>query len=449
MYHRFIRSIVIRAFAAVALLLITSLATKANAQTPADKILPANSRFFVPQPASGSIQQAVGLFEKFQLKNALLIAAMEATPQAVWLTGNTPAQTASTVTNTLREANFQRAIPLFVLYNIPGRDCGSYSAGGAENTTDYEAWIDAIADAIGNQKVVITLEPDAIADLPSDCGYDPTQVNIPEAVANRYAQINYAITRLEQQPRTSVYIDAGNSHWQAVPVIAQRLITAGVQQAQGFFSNVSNFNLSTYESTFDTWVSACIAFGMNPADGGWRLGNYSYCASQYYSPLGTVNPDDITTWVYTDEWYQQNLGSAIPTTHFVVDTSRNGQGPFNAASYANPPYNQPASVITTLNNGSWCNPPARGLGAPPTANTGISLLDAYLWVKTPGQSDGTCDSAGGARAWDYNVYDPVGWPTAAQQATFDPLWGLYDPAAGTWFPQQALDLALRANPPLH
>jgi endoglucanase len=450
MHHRLIRSILIRAVAAATLLSTTSLATKANAQSPTDKTLPTNTRFFVPQPASGSIQQAVGLLEKFQLKNALLIAAMEATPQAVWLTGNTPAQTASTVATTLREANFQRAIPIFVLYNIPGRDCGSYSAGGAENTADYEAWIDAIAGAIGNQKVVIMLEPDAIADLPSDCGYDPTQVNVPEAVANRYAQINYAITRLEQQPRTSVYIDAGNSHWQAVGVITQRLITAGVQQAQGFFSNVSNYNLSTYESKFDTWVSACIAFGMNPADGGWRLGNYSYCASQYYSPLGTVNPDDITTWIYTDEWFQQNMGTAVPSTHFVIDTSRNGQGPFNAASYGNPPYNQPASVIATLNNGGWCNPPARGLGVSPTVSTGIALLDAYLWVKTPGQSDGTCDSAGGVRAWDYSVYEPAGWPTtAAQQATFDPLWGLYDPIAGAWFPQQALDLAQRANPPLH
>ena len=193
-----------------------------------------------------------------------------------------------------------------------------------------------------------------------------------------------------------------------------------------------------------------MAFGMNPADGGWRLGNYSYCASQYYSPLGIVNPDDITTWIYTDEWFQQNMGSAVPITHFVIDTSRNGQGPFHAASYANPPYNQPTSVITTLNNGGWCNPPARGLGAPPTANTGVTLLDAYLWVKTPGQSDGTCDSAGGARAWDYSTYEPTGWPTtAAQQATFDPLWELYDPIAGAWFPQQALDLAQRANPPLH
>ena len=37
---------------------------------------------------------------------------------------------------------------------------------------------------------------------------------------------------------------------------------------------------------------------------------------------------------------------------------------------------------------------------------------------------------------------------ATSQALFDPLWGLVDPAAGAWFPQQALDLAKRANPAL-
>src|SRR5580693_5980546 len=102
MHHRFIRSIAIRALVAATLLSSTFLAIKANAQTP-DRTLLTYARFFIPQPASGSIQQAIGLLEKFQLKNALLIAAMEATPQAVWLTGNTPAQTASTVATTLRE----------------------------------------------------------------------------------------------------------------------------------------------------------------------------------------------------------------------------------------------------------------------------------------------------------------------------------------------------------
>jgi len=443
--HNIVRRRSLRRFAAEAALLLIPFAA-AHGQT---KTLPANSRFYIPAPPDGSVQQVQSLLKQGQWKSALLVTAMETVPQAVWLTSGTPSQVSATVTSTLQGANRQRAIPIFVLYNIPGRDCGSYSAGGAENTADYEAWIDAIASAIASQKAVIILEPDALADLPSDCGYNPTLVNIPQATADRFTQINYAVTKLEAGSQTSVYLDAGNSHWQAVPTIAARLAQAGVQQAQGFFTNVSNFNLNNYESKFDTWVSECMAFANDPEQGGWRLGNYSYCASQYYSPLGTVDPNNISTWVYTDEWYQQNMGTAVPTTHFLIDTSRNGQGTLNASIYANPPYNQPTSVVQTLTNGSWCNPPARGLGTHPTASTGVSLLDAYLWVKTPGQSDGTCDAAGGARAWDYTIYSQPGWPTdAAGQAVFDPLWGLDDPAAGGWFPQQALDLAKRANPPL-
>jgi endoglucanase len=435
-----------RRFAIGAVLLLISIAG-AHGQS---KTLPAHTRFFIPAPPNGAVQQVESLLRQpGQLKNALLIAATESVPQAVWLTGGASSQVSATVTTTLREATLERALPVFVLYNIPGRDCGSYSAGGAENTAAYEAWINAIAAAIGSQKALIILEPDSLADLPSDCGYNPAQVDVPQATTDRFTQINYAVTTLEAGSQTLVYLDAGNSHWQAVPNIATRLVQAGVQQAQGFFTNVSNFNLNNYESKYDTWVSECIAFGNNPEQGGWRLGNYAWCASQYYSPDGPVNPDDITTWVYTDEWYEQNMGTAVPTTHFVIDTSRNGQGPLNASIYANAPYLQPASVVQTLANGSWCNPPRRGLGTHPTANTGVPLLDAYLWVKTPGESDGTCDAAGGARAWDYANYTQPGWPTdAADQALFDPLWRLYDPIAGAWFPQQALNLAQLANPPL-
>ena len=126
---------------------------------------------------------------------------------------------------------------------------------------------------------------------------------------------------------------------------------------------------------------------------------------------------------------------------------RNGDGPNNMQAFAAAPYNQPASVISTLASGNWCNPPGAGLGLRPTANTGVPLLDAYLWVKIPGESDGQCDAAGGVRAWDYTAYTQPGWPTtAAQQALFDPLWGLNDPSAGSWFSQQALQLAQDANP---
>jgi endoglucanase len=179
------------------------------------------------------------------------------------------------------------------------------------------------------------------------------------------------------------------------------------------------------------------------------MGHYDWCASQYYSPFGPVNPNDISTWIYTDQWFDANLGTAVPTTHFLIDTSRNGQGPLDAGSYAAAPYNQPPGVIGTLNAGSWCNPPARGLGLKATANTGVPLLDAYLWIKVPGESDGSCNAQGGVRAWDYTAYTQPGWPTdSTSQTLFDPLWGLVDPAAGAWFPQQALDLAKRAKPAL-
>ncbi|MFE2533908.1 glycoside hydrolase family 6 protein [Streptomyces sp. NPDC059371] len=52
----------------------------------------------------------------------------------------------------------------------------------------------------------------------------------------------------------------------------------------------------------------------------------------------------------------------------VVDTSRNGNG--------------------AAPGGEWCDPPGRRIGPAPTLNTGESGIDAYLWVKPPGESDG-------------------------------------------------------------
>ena len=60
---------------------------------------------------------------------------------------------------------------------------------------------------------------------------------------------------------------------------------------------------------------------------------------------------------------------------------------------------------------------------------GNALLAAYLWVKTPGQSDGAC-----------NRWNPAGG--------IDPVRNMMDPAAGAWFPQLALELARNANPAL-
>ena len=106
--------------------------------------------------------------------------------------------------------------------------------------------------------------------------------------------------------------------------------------------------------------------------------------------------------------------SAMP--HFVVDTSRNGRGPWTP----------PAGVYPDPQD--WCNPPDRGLGLRPTTATGSPLADAFLWIKTPGESDGSC--------------------TRGLSSGIDPEWQQVDPPAGAWFPKQALELAQLAQPPL-
>ncbi len=91
--------------------------------------------------------------------------------------------------------------------------------------------------------------------------------------------------------------------------------------------------------------------------------------------------------------YGQRLSRVLHGAHFVIDTGRNGNGPDS----------NPADAP------NWCNPPGRALGHAPTTHTGQPHVDAYLWVKTPGESDGSCRAGA--------------------------------PPAGQWWPQYALALA--------
>jgi endoglucanase len=94
--------------------------------------------------------------------------------------------------------------------------------------------------------------------------------------------------------------------------------------------------------------------------------------------------------------YGEAISGLTNGSHYVIDTSRNGAGP------------APASKL------DWCNPSGRALGTPPTATTGSAHADAYLWIKRPGESDGSCDKG--------------------------------DPPAGTFVNQYAIDLARNGGP---
>jgi endoglucanase len=216
----------------------------------------------------------------------------------------------------------QQAVPVLVAYNVPGRDCGQYSTGGAKSGRAYRKWVNAFAAGIGQRAAIVIVEPDALASL---CG------------KNRIANLRAATTRLEALAWTSVYVDAGHSNWEPSATMARRLRKV---HATRFALNVSNFRR-------------------------------------------------------TDELVAYGRKIGMP---FVIDTSRNGRGPWHGKE-------------------EWCNPPKRGLGARPTTETGIAGVDAFLWIKSPGESDGECANG-------------------------------KDPPAGRWWPQYALGLARRATPPL-
>ena len=84
--------------------------------------------------------------------------------------------------------------------------------------------------------------------------------------------------------------------------------------------------------------------------------------------------------------YGERISALVGGKHFIIDTSRNGAG----------------------GNGEWCNPRGQALGAMPTTRPGNPLVDAFLWIKQPGESDGTCNGG---------------------------------PKAGKWWPEYALELA--------
>src|SRR5688572_4317999 len=227
---------------------------------------------------------------------------------------------------------------------------------------------------------VMVLEPDGLGIIP----YNTTiygaeewcKPTVPDADGNpvpapganpeeRYAQLNYAVSELSTKaPGALVYLDATHPAWLGVGEAAARLVRAGVDRARGFFLNVSNYESTEHSKTFGTWVSMCIAAGTAGPD--WARGHFDWCASQY-------NPDLDYAVDYSPEYaetvsagIQGLMGDAEATTSFVIDTGRNGQGPWTpATAYPDPQI--------------WCNAPGRGVGLRPSANTGTPLVDAYLW----------------------------------------------------------------------
>ena len=245
--------------------------------------------------------------------DAALMDHISRNPIAIWMNGWSTDIRRDVASFASRAASVG-SLPVFVAYNIPNRDCGSYSAGGVANAAAYKQWIRDFAAGLSGKSVVV-LEPDAVAG--AGCLSETAR-------AERNDLLRDAITVLKAA-QAVVYLDAGHPNWHSADVMAGRLADAGIGLADGFSLNVSNYVSTAANVTYGNALSA-------------RVGGKRY----------------------------------------IIDTSRIGLGGIA---------------------GQWCNVPGQALGDAPTTATGRELVDAYLWVKYPGESDGICNGGPASGRW--------------------------------------------------
>lgn len=240
-------------------------------------------------------------------------------PQGLWM-GEWNSNIYRAVDHFVERAMKDGSVAVIIAYNIPHRDAAAEaagvgaSAGGLASKEKYQRWIRDVYAGTANRPVAIVLEPDALP------GVTSLPANLQE---ERYFLFNDAVKVLRQNPHAAVYIDAGHAKWVPAAEMAERLKKAGVEHASGFSLNTSNYRTT----------EECVAYG-------------------------------------------KEISGLIGGKHFIVDTSRNGAGPYNEAKNETE---------------TWCNPPGRKIGRPPTTETGDPVIDGFLWLKRPGESDGDCE----------------------------------------------------------
>jgi endoglucanase len=160
-------------------------------------------------------------------------------PSAVWLTGSS---TGSWVDSMLDKAGDQLAT--FVVYNIPNRDVGGDSAGGAADVASYTAWARQLAAGIQGRVCEVVIEPDSL-----------TQIGRLSAGGqqSRYACLNAAVDAFVEAGAV-VWIDVGDSGWVQEDDMAEAATRAGVHRAAGTASNVSHFRWLKDEDAFNVRI---------------------------------------------------------------------------------------------------------------------------------------------------------------------------------------------------
>ena len=259
-------------------------------------------------PENPSVYWVGSLEGEGKAEDAETMRQLACQPQGIWLIGQTLEELKSKIRRTIDNSKGEGTIPLFVIYNVPSREKAEWL--NVDSSEEYINNVKALSEAIGNDEATIILEPDA---LPMAYFYSNADRK------KRFSELSNAVDLIRTYaPNSRIYIDAGHSKWRTVKETVSALKQSGVAGATGFSLNVSNFH---------------------PTEG--------------------------------EILYGLEISEKLDGKHFVIDTSRNGNGAPEADE--------------------WCNPFGRAIGHPPNDRVDHPMIDGFLWIKISGESDGDCN----------------------------------------------------------
>lgn len=339
----------------------------------------------------------------------------------------------------LKDASSKGKPPLvvFIVYDLPNRDCHALASNGEicctskdDGTCDYNAagdcndgitkyksnYIDPLVTLFRKYSkvpIVAVIEPDSLGNLATNGG-DPHCGN--SATRAAYTQgIPYAVKQLAKLKNVAIYLDACHGGW-----------LGWTNNAQGFLSIVTDMGIAPYLRGFTTNVANYQPLGTQCPQVGWCLNGMHQsdpCCADPCRLESQYNPanNELNYIMELHSLFSNGISGFSP--HFVVDTGRNGVGDMRS------------------NCANWCNIRGAGVGLVPTTDTANStLIDAYFWLKTPGESDGcTQVLPDGSQCSRFDAYcaspDSIGSRPGEPRA----------PVAGQWFDYQVKQLATNAH----
>ncbi|MFJ2296596.1 glycoside hydrolase family 6 protein [Streptomyces sp. NPDC087894] len=341
-----------------------------------------------------------------------------------------------------------------VIYNLPGRDCSALASNGELGPTEIDRYkseyIDPIAAVLADEKyaglrIVTTVEIDSLPNLITNAGGRETatpECDVMKANGNYQKGVGYALNKLGDAPNVYNYIDAGHHGWigwddnfgPTADLFKEAATTEGatVDDVHGFITNTANYGATTED---------------------------------HFSIDDSVNGTSVrqSKWVdwnrYTDEQsYAQAFRNELVSVGFnsdigmLIDTSRNGWGgddrPTGPGATTNvDTYVDGGRYDRRIHLGNWCNQAGAGLGERPQAAPAAGI-DAYVWMKPPGESDGSSkeipndEGKGFDRMCDPTYEGNVRNGNNMSGALPDA------PVSGKWFSAQFQELMKNAHPAL-